>query len=397
VTEPVTITLAEGRERALLRHHPWIFRGAVGRVAGPVEPGGTVRALDANGRFLAWAAWSPDSQIAARVWTFDEAEVVDPAFFRRRVTAAVERRRSAGLLTPGGGWRLVYGENDGLPGVVVDDYAGHLVCQFSSAGAERWREAIVAALREETGCLSIYERSDGDGRAKEGLPRRVGPLAGDPPPSVAIEEHGLRFLVDVRAGHKTGWYLDQRDNRAVVRDLARSRRVLNVFSYTGAFAVAALRGGAAAVTNVEASETATAAAREHVAVNDGDPAAVEHVVGDAFEVLRAWRNGGRSFDLVVLDPPKFVTSRAALERASRGYKDINLLGCRLLAPGGLLVTFSCSGLLPADLFQKIVADAALDAGREARIIRRLSQPADHPVLMSFPEGGYLKGLVCRVE
>jgi 23S rRNA (cytosine1962-C5)-methyltransferase len=294
--------------------------------------------------------------------------------------------------------RLVNAESDGLPGVIVDRYGEYLVCQFLSVGAEYWRREIVTLLADLMPFAGIYERSDVDVREKEGLPLATGVLAGSPPPDlIEIDEYGVRFAVDVRSGHKTGFYLDQRDNRALVAEYAEGREVLNGFAYTGAFGVWALRGGAVKVTNVESSAAALDLARRNVELNGFDAERVENVAGDVFHVLRQYRDARRQFDLIVLDPPKFADSRSQIEKASRGYKDINLLAFKLLRPGGLLFTFSCSGLVTPDLFQKIVAGAALDSGRDVQIVRRMTQAPDHPVALNFPEGEYLKGLVCRVE
>ncbi|MFH1680240.1 MAG: class I SAM-dependent methyltransferase [Candidatus Eisenbacteria bacterium] len=394
---PSLILKPQGR-KALLRRHPWVFSGAVGAAEGDPGSGGTVDVLDQDRAFLARAAFSPRSQIAARVWTFDPDETIGPAFFRARIERAAALRRAVVDPETVDAYRVVNAESDGLPGVVVDRYAGFLVCQFASAGAERWKKEIVGALRDTLAPEGIYERSDVRSRAKEGLEPATGLLAGrEPPDLVEVREGPDLFLVDVRRGQKTGFYLDQRENRAVVSGVARGAEVLNVFAYTGSFAVAALRGGARAVTSIETSTAALEIAAANIERNGHDPSRARSVEGNAFTVLRKHRDEGRRFDLVVLDPPKFAESAAQVPRASRAYKDVNLLAFRLLAPGGTLVTFSCSGHVGADLFQKIVADAALDARREARIVRRLAQAPDHPVLLSFPEASYLKGLVCRVE
>ncbi len=393
-----TLVLKPGREKSLLRRHPWIFSGAVARVAGSPGPGETVAVAAAGGAILGLAAYSPHSQIRARMWTFTPAGDVDAGFFRDRIETALAMRRTWGEQPEPAGLRLVHGENDGLPGLIVDRYADFVVCQFLTAGVEAWRQMIVDVLVELTGCRGVFERSDADVRAKEGLEPRTGLLAGgEPPELVEIREGDCRFLVDVRQGHKTGFYLDQRENRAEAACLAAGREVLNCFCYTGGFGIAALKGGAARVVQLDSSGPSLALAARHGELNGLDPGRLEHVEGDAFAVLREFRRQGRTFDLVVLDPPKFVEGRLHLNRAARGYKDINLQAFGLIRPGGLLLTFSCSGLLEADLFQKIVADAALDAGRQARIIGRLGQAADHPVALNFPEGTYLKGLVCAVE
>lgn len=391
------VFLKAGRDKSLRRWHPWIFAGAIAKVEGEPQVGETVDIVSADGQVLGRGAFSPRSQILVRVWTFDPAEEVDAAFFRMRLGRAIAARTP---LIQGGttnAYRLVNAESDGLPGLIVDQYDEFLVCQFLSAGTEVWRQTVVEALAELVACRGIYERSDVDVRSKEGLCPRTGLLWGQSPPElVEIREGPCRFLVDLIHGHKTGFYLDQRENRALAARYCQGMEVLNCFAYTGAFTIWALLGGAAAVTNIESSAEALALARRNLALNGIDSGAAEFIQGDAFQELRRLRDGGRQFDVVILDPPKFADSQAQVPKASRGYKDINLLAFKLLRQQGVLITFSCSGLIAPELFQKIVADAALDAGRSAQIIARLGQACDHPVALSFPEGGYLKGLVCRV-
>ncbi|MBI2506015.1 MAG: class I SAM-dependent methyltransferase [Candidatus Latescibacteria bacterium] len=392
-----TLHLKPGREKSLLRRHPWVFSGAIARFEGEAQPGETVCIAAAEGTPLALGAYSPHSQITARVWSFDPGSRVDAGFLRARLEQAIQGRRQLPSLQTTTACRLVNAESDGLPGVIVDQYGDFLVCQFLSAGAEMHRGELVASLRELVPCAGIYERSEAAVRAKEGLEPRAGLLWGEePPPLVEIEEGGCRFLAEVCTGHKTGFYLDQRENRRLLVQYAAGKEVLNCFAYTGAFGIWALRGGAAKVSNVDESAAALELGSRHVELNGLETAKLESVEGDVFKVLRQFRDRRRSFDLIVLDPPKFAESQHQLERACRGYKDINLLAFKLLRPGGVLFTFSCSGQVGPDLFQKVVADAALDAGREAQILQRLGQAPDHPVLLSFPEAGYLKGLVCRV-
>lgn len=398
MTDPTgRIVLAHGREKSLRRRHPWIFSGAVKRVEGDPAAGDTVAVAAADGRILGQAAWSPESRIPARIWTFDPAETVGPDFFARRVRRAWSVRED-GSSRGDTGIRVVHAEADGLPGIVVDRYGDWLVCQLLSAGAERWREAIVEALMAAIpGIVGIFERSDADVRSKEGLERRTGTIHGaEPPPQIEIIQGGARFHVDVRQGHKTGFYLDQRDNRARVSPWLRGRRVLNVFSYTGAFAVDALRAGATHVTNLDGSEDALAGCEANLALNGLDVDATTQLRGDAFSVLRTMADAGETFDAVILDPPKFADNRSRVEGALRGYKDINLLGLRLLRPGGLLATFSCSGLVDNERFRRAVAWAAMDLGRDVQVLMDLAQAADHPVPLAFPEGAYLKGLLARV-
>ena len=388
------IRLRPGRERSLLRRHPWVFESGVAR--GGADAGETVRVEADDGRFLAWAAFSPASAIRLRAWSFDEGERIDRAFFARRIVAAVAARAALGIDSDA--LRLVHAEADGLPALVVDRYGDTLVAQFGAAGVERWRETIADALLEATGCTRLYERSDASVRQLEGLPERRGWLRGDGDTAVTIREHGWRLTGDVEHGHKTGYYLDQRDNRARFAALVRrhgAARVLNCFSYTGGFSVAALAGGAREVTSVDSSGPALARVARHLRLNGHDPAAGPVVEADVNRFLRDSLAAGERWDAIVLDPPKFAPTAASAERAARAYKDINRLALQLLAPGGLLLTFSCSGGIAPDLFHKIVAGAAMDAGVDADILERLSAAPDHAATMFFPEGDYLKGLVLR--
>ena len=393
------LILKPGKERSLFRRHPWIFESSVERLAGRARAGDTVLIQAADGRQLARGAYSPSSQIRCRVWTFDEAETIDDAFFKRRVALAVARRQALPELAGQEGLRLIHGESDGLPGVIADQYGDTLVVQLNSAGAEKWRKALVGALVQATGCARIYERSDSEVRNLEGLEKVTGWIHGEAPAGeISILENGVRLGVDYAGGHKTGFYLDQRENRQLLGTLATGKSVLNCFCYTGGFSLQALRGGAASVLSIDSSGPALERARANLALNPDLPAErAEWREADVFQALREFRKEGRTFDLIVLDPPKFAPSAAHADRAARAYKDINLLGFRLLNPGGLLMTYSCSGGIGLELFQKIVAGAALDAGRSARIVRRLAGTPDHPVALEFPEGEYLKGLLCQVD
>ena len=393
------LILHSGKDRSLFRRHPWIFAGSVERLAGKARPGDTVEIVSSRQQVLAKAAWSPESQIRARVWSFDPNEIIDNAFFKRRVAAAVARRGVPSRLTLEQGLRLIHAESDGLPGLIADKYGDTVVVQLTSAGADKWREAIADALVLATGCARIYERSDSDVRGLEGLEPRVGWLRGEAPAGeIVIEEHGVKMAVDIVAGHKTGFYLDQRDNRGLLRELSAGRRVLNCFCYTGGFSLQALAGGAASVISIDSSQPALDRAAANLALNPQLPAErAEWRCENVFDELRKLKAAGESFDLIVLDPPKFAPSASHAERASRAYKDINLLGCKLLAPGGLLMTYSCSGGIGLELYQKIVAGAAIDAGRDARIIQRLQGAPDHPIALAFPEGEYLKGLLLQVD
>ena len=386
------LVLKPGREKSLKRRHPWVFSGAVGKLTGDPQSGETIEIHSSDGEFLAVAACNPQSQIVARVWDWQKREI-DAAFFRVRIERALALR--AHLVPNCDTVRLVHAESDGLPGVVIDRYAGTVVLQLSSAGAVRWRDAIADAVMELVKPHTIYERSDADVLALEGINPSVGVLRGAAPPAqMLVTESGAAFEVDVPHGHKTGFYLDQRANRLRVRELAAKREVLDCFAYTGGFTVNALAGGASKVTAIDSSGPALELLKRNVALNKL-PAA-ECIEGDVFQLLRKQRDQARSFDLVVLDPPKFAPTAAHAEKASRAYKDINLLAFKLLRPGGLLFTFSCSGGVSRDLFQKIIAGAAVDAHVDAQIVGHLSAGADHPVALNFPEGEYLKGLIGRV-
>ena len=389
------IRLREGKERSLARRHPWVFQGSIEK--GKADPGETVRVESHAGEFLAWGAFSPESQIRVRAWTWDADERIDAAFFERRLARAIALR--ARMALPSDGVRLVHGEADGLPGLVVDRYGPVLSVQFLSCGVERWKATIADQLLALTGCTRLYERSDASVRQLEGLPPVRAWLRGgsdDPAASqVTIHESGWRLTVDVAEGHKTGYYLDQRDNRARFAQLVKQygcRSVLNCFSYTGGFSVAALAGGSAEVISVDSSAAALELAKEHVALNGFDAARHAVLDADVNATLREMLQQGRTFDAIVLDPPKFAPTAAHADRASRAYKDINRLALKLLAPGGLLLTFSCSGGISADLFHKIVAGAAMDAQVDGALIARLEGAADHPTTLMFPEGEYLKGL-----
>jgi 23S rRNA (cytosine1962-C5)-methyltransferase len=388
------ILLKAGREKSVLQRHPWIFSGAVEGTRGDPGLGETVEVLSSKTECLGLAAFSPQSNIRARMWTWDSDQPVDAAFIRQRVAQALELRKSLLLDQQTDALRLVHGESDGLPGFIVDRYAGWLVLQCLTAGADAWKDELVAALTALTGIGQVYERSDVDVRKLEGLAERCGRVSGasDPAPLV-IQENGLKFQVDLRGGQKTGFYLDQRFNRQRLGQLAAGRQVLNCFCYTGAFSAYALAGGAADVLSIDSSAEALRVGQENIRLNNLPEDKASWLEGDVFLLLRKLRDQARSFDMIVLDPPKFAPTAAQAEQAARGYKDINLLAFKLLRPGGLLFTFSCSGGISADLFQKIVAGAALDARVDARIVEHLAQGPDHPVALNFPEGAYLKGLV----
>jgi len=388
------MTIKTGREKSLLRRHPWIFSGAVESVDAAAGAGDTLRVQDRSGRFLAWAGYSPQSQIVARVLSFAEAEAVDETFYRRRIRTALAGRAALPAVT--NAWRLIHAESDGLSGIVADRYGDVVVLQLSTAGAEPHREMLARLLMEETGARSVYERSDADVRELEGLAARNGLIAGEPiDVETVIEENGLKVAVDILHGHKTGFYLDQRENRLLAHALASGAEVLNCFCYTGTMSAAALAGGARSVLSIDSSGPALELAQRNLALNNLDPVRATWLEADVFQALRKLRDQANSFDLIILDPPKFAPTAHHAEKAARAYKDINLLGFKLLRPGGHLMTFSCSGGISADLFQKIIAGAALDANVDAQIVRRLNPGIDHPVALNFPEGDYLKGLLVR--
>jgi 23S rRNA (cytosine1962-C5)-methyltransferase len=420
---PPILTLKENRDKPIRQRHPWVFSGAVERLRGDAQPGDLVTVADHRGAPLATAYYNPKSQIVARVLSWDPAEPIDDAFWHGRLQRAIDGRAALGLIrneeVASGEWRvagagappatrhsplttafrLVNAEADGLPGLIVDRYGDYLVMQCLTLGIDRRKAAVTEQLAALLRPAGVLERSDVDVRGKEGLKPLVEMRHGEPPPpELTIHENGHAFVVDVWRGHKTGFYLDQRDNRAAAgRPIyLEGREVLNVFAYTGAFGVYAAAAGAARVTQVDSSAAALELAERNMALNGFARPDDELIAGDAFEVLRYYRDEERQFDAVVLDPPKFATSQGQVDRACRGYKDLNWLALRLLRPGGLLVTFSCSGLVSADLFQKVVFGAAVDARRDVQILQHLGQSTDHPVLLSFPESAYLKGLLCRV-
>jgi 23S rRNA (cytosine1962-C5)-methyltransferase len=391
------VILKPGRDKPIRQHHPWIFSGAVARVKGDAADGDVVDVVSSDGTWLARGSLNRKSQIVVRLLTWKEDEAIDESFWRSWLERAIAGREALALSGDTTAYRLVSAESDGLPGLIVDRYGDWLVTQFLTLGVERWKKEIVGQL----GKLSyrgVYDRSDVEVRAKEGLLQTTGVLAGDEPPDlVEICENGLRFWVDVKRGHKTGFYLDQRDNRRKVAPYLRGRDVLNCFAYTGAFAVYAIAAGAKSVANVDTSADALALARRNADLTGlTDLSGLEYVVGDVFAELRRFRAEGRMFDAVILDPPKFAQNDQQLKRAARGYQDINRVAMNILRPEGVLATFSCSGLVSPDLFQKIIFSASLEAERDVQIVEKLGQASDHPILVTLPESEYLKGFVCRV-
>ena len=407
-----TVILKPGRDKSLRRHHPWIFSGAIASIKGDPKSGDTIQVIDSTGEFLAYGAYSPESQIRIRVWSWDKNERIDLNFFCNRLKSAIDFRLSSEIFNPfssdnnqGKGaekitstnaYRLVYAESDNLPGLIVDRYGDTLVIQVLSAGIEKWRDTIADILMELTDARHIYERSDVEVRKLEGLNERIGPLRGNPPDNLVIHENELRYKVSLSTGHKTGYYLDQRTNRRYIQALAHGRDVLDCFSYTGSFSLNALKGGAKSVVAVDVSSGALELAQENLSLNQLPPDRVKWLEADVFQQMRKFRDQDMKFDMVILDPPKFAPTASLVQKASRGYKDINLLAFKLLRPGGILATFSCSGGLKPSLFQKIVADAAVDAAVNAKVFQQLSQSSDHPIGLYFPEGAYLKGLLIRI-
>ena len=401
----IEVQLKKGKEKSLLRRHPWVYDTAVGRVTGKPFSGETVKVTAFDGRFLGYGAYSPKSTLRVRLWTFDENEKPDvPGFLASRIEKAVAARKD--LLSRTTARRLIFGEADGLPGLIVDQYGDWLVTQFQSAGAEFRLQEIVTALMDVTGAKGLFDRSDAATRQREGLPVRTGVLAGaEPPELIEVVEDGVKYGVNVRLGHKTGFYVDQRESRLAAQQLARDfekthgrkMRALNCFCYTGGFSLALALGGAAEVVSVDSSAEALAQAQRNAEMNGFSPELMKWVEADVFAFLREAREKGEQFDLVILDPPKFASSHFHVERAARAYKDINLNGLRLLQAGGHLFTFSCSGAINPDLFQKIVAGAVIDSGKDAWCNGRFGAGVDHPLLMTYPEGEYLKGLHLEVR
>ena len=393
------IILHETREKSLKRRHPWIFSKAVREVVNPPENGADIDIYAADGSFLARASYSPNSQIRARVWSFNAEEKIDQQFFERKIREAAEARTLMLEETGMSACRLVDAESDELPGLIIDRYNNFLVLEVLSAGAEYHLKDITSALRNIYPDDNIYERSDVEVRTKEGLESRKGVIYGEEPPEeLAIKENGgMQILVNIKEGHKTGYYLDQRDNRAALSKYCKGKSVLNCFSYTGGFSLYALRGRAKSVANVDVSQKALDIAKKNIVLNHLDPGRVKFIREDVFAFLRKEKKAGHTYDVIVLDPPKFAESKSQLDKACRGYKDINMIAASIINPGGYLMTYSCSGHMTPDLFQKVVADALLDAGRDGQIVEFLTQASDHPVALPYPEALYLKGLVVRIK
>lgn len=392
-----SVLLKKAADKFIKRKHPWIFSGAIEKVDGNPQNGEAVQIFTADKELIGIGCFSPSSQMRVRIWSFNPEEKIDSDFFKRKIDRAKSLRENILDTTKTNAYRIINSESDRLPGLIVDRYEEYLVCQFLSSGAEFLKKTIVEVLNEMFELTGIYERSDVDVREKEGLQPSKGLLVGkEPERLIEILENGFKFLVDIKKGHKTGFYLDQRDNRKLISEFSKGKTVLNCFSYTGGFSVYALAAGAFNTTQIETSVSALDLSIKNIELNKLNTSQVENINGDVFEALRKFRDERRTFDLIILDPPKFAESASQIQKASRGYKDINLLAIKLLNPGGILFTFSCSGHISKELFQKIVSDAALDSGREVKIIKQLTQASDHLVSTNFPEGMYLKGLVCYV-
>lgn len=390
------VYLKKERDKSLKRKHPWIFSGAIEHTDPDIKSGETVNVISSSGQVIGKGSYSPSSQIRVRMWTFDSEEVINSEFFKNKIFAADHLRKQI-IPDKTNAYRIINAENDGLPGVIVDRYTEYLVCQFLSAGAEYWKEEILNQLITILKPNSVYERSDTDSRVKEGLDPKVGLLFGaEIPDIIQITENGLGFWVDIRTGHKTGFYLDQRDNRLLLSSFVKDKSVLNCFSYTGGFSVYALMNGAKEIINIDTSSSALELLNRTMELNILNHSNCKNINDDVFKVLRHFRDQGKSFDVIILDPPKFAESAIQVQQASRGYKDINLLALKLLNPDGVLFTFSCSGHITTDLFNKIISDAALDSGRDVKIIKMIAQSSDHPISTYFPEGLYLKGLILKV-
>jgi 23S rRNA (cytosine1962-C5)-methyltransferase len=391
------LILKKGRHRSLLQRHPWIFSGAVEKMVEVKQNGETVEIRSYDGEPLAIGSVSEFSQIVARVWTFETDQKIDKEFLRRQILMADNIRLALKQDKTTSAYRILNAEADGIPGLIVDKYGNFLVCQFLSAGAEFWRTEIIDILIAEYNPAGIYERSDSDSRTKEGFEKRSGVVYGqEPPAELSVIENGIQYFVDIKSGHKTGFYIDQRENRKKVMDYCMGKDVLNCFSYSGGFGIASLSAGANHVTNIDSSSESLGMIEKNLRLNELETSKSEVVEGDVFKILRNYRDSGKNFDLIVLDPPKFAESKNQLEGALRGYKDINLLAFKLLRPGGILFTFSCSGHIVPELFRKVVSGAAIDSGRIVQVLASLQQSSDHPIMMNFPESFYLKGLVCKV-
>ncbi len=392
-----TVVIKKGKEKSLLNRHPWVLAGAVIETKGQPRKGDIVRVSASQGNTVGWGFFNPDSSIPVRLFSWGNSPPA-PAFWKTFLESAIQRRVFMCNDAHTTAYRLVFSESDRLPGLIVDRYGAYLVLQTLNPGMERLKHEIASHLLKRLPVKGILEKNDSDVRSREGLPLRTEVLLGQfPLEPFEILENGNRFLIDPVGGQKTGFYLDQRDNRLLVSRYAKNRVLLDAFSYTGAFSVYAARQGAASLTRVDTSQTALDWGRKNLDLNNLTDLPDETIRGNVFQVLRKFRDERRRFDMIILDPPKLAATKAQREKAFRGYKDINLLALKLLEPGGILATFSCSGGVDMTTFQRVLAWAAKDARRTVQILHRLHQGPDHPVLLSFPEAAYLKGFLCRVE
>jgi len=391
------VVLKRGREISIYRRHPWVYSGAILKVVGSIEPGEIIRVLSNKGEFLGVGWYSPASQIRVRMLNFGDEESLGEDFLYKKIQRAISLREALIDVIDSSAYRLINSEGDTIPGVIVDRYSNFLVCQFLSAGAERFKDLIISCLREILKPEGIFERSDSNVRLKEGLKPYKGHLWGrEAPDRVEIREKDVKFFVDVKRGHKSGFYLDQRENRYIFRDYVANKRILNCFSYTGGFCIHGFKKGAKEIKNIDASKDVLDAIEENLKLNGINKLSCENIKGNAFNILKEMYEKKEVFDVVVVDPPKFVHNMGQMKSGIRGYKKINSMAFRLVAEGGYVFTFSCSGLVDAELFKKIILESAIDAGRDVAVLKELSQGVDHPYSISFPEGRYLKGFLLRI-
>ena len=393
----IEVVLKKGKEKAVLHRHPWVFSGAIEKVKGKPANGDVVKLVDAKGAFMAYGFYNDQSRVALRLLEWDETVEIDEQWFRNKVAVAVQSRSEVLVDGVNNTCRLIFSESDYLPGLIVDKYADHLAVQVLTSGIEKMMPCIIDELNSILKPESIFDKSDATSRGHEGLQTQNIVLAGTHPPDrVEVIENGIKYNINIAEGQKSGFYCDQRDNRKIVAAHAKGKKVLDCFSYTGGFTLNALQNQAAAVMSVDSSALAVETLKENVLLNGFDADKVTTITSDVNKQLRKLREDGELFDIVILDPPKYAPSRSALDKASRAYKDLNRLGMLLLNNGGLLATYSCSGAMNMETFKQVLAWAALDAGKQVQFINQLCQPEDHPVRSSFPEGEYLKGLLCRV-
>ena len=392
----IDVILKKGKEKAAMLHHPWIFSGAIDKIKGKPLNGEIVKVCSASAEFLAYAYYNDQSRVALRLMEWDESKTIDKEWYQEKLRNAIASRKHL-LDADTNTCRLVFSEADFLPGLIVDQYADFLSLQILSAGMENVKEEIIALLKEELNPRGIFDKSDAGARKHENLEATQGLLWGETPPEfIEVRENGIAYHINIADGQKSGFYCDQRDNRALLAAYSKDKNVLDCFCYSGGFTLNSLKHGAAHVTSVDSSALAIETLAHNLELNGFNAAQQLSIQSDVNKQLRVFKEEGKKFDIVVLDPPKYAPSRSALDRAARAYKDLNRLGMLLLEKGGILATYSCSGAVDMETFKQIIAWAALDAGKEVQIIKQFHQPEDHPVRVSFPEGEYLKGLLLRV-